>query len=145
MKRVARLALLACPRPFRRDFGDQYLQLVDDLRNHRGHGRGRVLAGLLTDTCVTAPAMRWEHLMNSTKNDLTIVVAVVAAAAMLVVAPFSAIPLALIAMLLVLAARRHDQPSRTRQPTGAAAVCLGPHSRHPRHGRLRRAQHQRQR
>ena len=113
MKRVARLALLAYPRSFRRDFGDQYLQLVDDLRDHRGHGRSRVLARLLTDTLLTAPAMRWEHLMHSGRIVLPVIAAVVAAFAVLIGAPIVAQALVALFAALAIAAHRHDQPIAT--------------------------------
>ena len=109
MSRLARLTLLAYPRSFRHGFGSDYLQAVTDLHTHGHHHRLQIAGRLLGDALTTAPTMRWENLMNSTKLTLT-VVAAVAALGLFFVAPFVAVPLLAIIAVLVISARRHDQP-----------------------------------
>lgn len=113
MNRVARLLLLAYPRSFRREFGREYVQTVADLRHHGGRSSIGLAARLLVDAFLTAPTMRWEHLMNSNKIILPVIAAVVAAFAILIGAPIVAFPLVALFGVLVIAARRHDQPIAT--------------------------------
>lgn len=113
MNRLARLALLAYPRSFRREFGREYLQTIADLRNHGGQSSVGLAARLLIDASLTAPAMRWEHLMNSSKIILPVIAAVVAAFAILIGAPIAAFPLVAFVGVLAIAAHRHDQPIAT--------------------------------
>jgi hypothetical protein len=109
VSRLARITLYAYPRSFRDRFGAEYVQTIADLRRHDGHRSVRT-ARLLMDALVTAPAMRWECLMNTTRVVLPVVTAVAAAAAVVIGAPFVALPLLVILAALVVAARRHDQP-----------------------------------
>ena len=113
MNWLARLTLLAYPRSFRRSFGPDYLRTVADLRNHGRHNNARVAQRLLTDALTTAPAMRWEHLMNSAKLVLTVIAAVAAAFGILLGAPIVAFPMLAVFAALALGARHHDQPIAT--------------------------------
>ncbi|MGI9615927.1 MAG: hypothetical protein ACR2QO_23640 [Acidimicrobiales bacterium] len=110
MKRIARLTLLAYPRTFRREFGADYLETVDDLRHHGHHSTARIIHRLFADALTTAPTMRWDNFMNTTKIGLATVVAVGAAFGVLIGAPIVAFPLIALLAVLVLAARRHDRP-----------------------------------
>ena len=113
MNLLARLTLLAYPRSFRRSFGPDYLRTVADLHDHGRHSNARVAQRLLSDALTTAPAMRWENLMNSSKLILTVIAAVAAAFGILLGAPFVAFPMLAVFAALALGARRHDQPIAT--------------------------------
>lgn len=113
MNRLARLTLLAYPKPFRHAFGDDYLQTVEDLRAHGGHSAGRITARLLSDAVLTAPPMRWEHSMNTARTLLLVIAAVGAAFGIIIGAPFVAFPVIAILGALVIAANRHDRPIAT--------------------------------
>ncbi len=110
MNRVARLGLLAYPKSFRRQYGAEWTRTVTDLRTHGGLGRIRLVARVAADVLVTAPRMRWENLMKSSRLVLTVIVAVAAACAALFVAPFAALPLIVIGAVLYVQATRHDRP-----------------------------------
>lgn len=113
MNRLARLTLLAYPRAFRRDFGSDYLQAATDLRTYGRHTRRQIAGRLVGDALTTAPAMRWEYLMDSAKLVLALVAAIAAAFGLLLGAPMVALPMLAILALLVIGARRHDQPIAT--------------------------------
>lgn len=110
MNRIARLTLLAYPRTFRRDLGRDYLQAAADLHTHGDRSSIRLVGRLIGEALTTAPAMRWEHLMKSSKLTLTVIAAVAAAFGILIGAPIIALPLLAIFAALVISARRHDQP-----------------------------------
>lgn len=109
MIRLARLALLAYPRTFRRDFGRDYLQTATDLHTHGDHTSMRLAGRLIRDALTTAPTMRWENLMNSSKDSLTVIAAVAAAVGIIIGAPILAIPSLAVLAALVLSARRHGR------------------------------------
>jgi len=108
MNRLARLTLLAYPRAFRQAFGQSYLQCVADLEAHSGRNRLRIAGRLLGEALTTGATMRWENLMSSSKLILTVIVTIVAAFGVLLGSPIIALPLIL--AVLVIGARRHDQP-----------------------------------
>ncbi len=110
MNRLARLTLLAYPRSFRSDFGADYLQAATDLSTHDQHGRLRIAGRLVGDALTTAPNLRWEYLMKPAKLTLTVVAAVAAAFGILLGAPMVAVPAVAIFAVLVIVARRHEQP-----------------------------------
>lgn len=110
MNRLARLTLLAYPRAFQQAFGASYLQAVADLEAHSGRSRLRIAGRLAGEALTTGPAMRWENLMSSAKLILTVIVAIAAAFGVLLGAPFLALPLLAVLGVLVISARRHDQP-----------------------------------
>ncbi len=110
MNRVARVALLAYPRSFRRQYGAEWTRTVTDLRTHGGLGRTRLVARVAADVLVTAPRMRWANLMKSSRLILTVIGAVVAACAALFAAPFAALPLIVIGAVLYIQAKRHARP-----------------------------------
>lgn len=110
MNRLARLSLLAYPRAFRRVFGSSYLQCVADLEAHSGRSRLRIAGRLLGEALTTGPTMRWENLMSSSKLILTVIVTIAAAFGILLGSQIIALPLLAILGLLVIGARRHDQP-----------------------------------
>jgi hypothetical protein len=113
MNRLARLTLLAYPTSFRHDFGDDYLQTVQDMRAHGGHSTAGIAARLVSDAVVTAPAMRWEHTMTTAKTIVIAAIAVAAAFGIIIGAPFVALPMIVVLGALVVAARRHDRPIAT--------------------------------
>ena len=112
MSRLARLTLIAYPRNFRREFGPDYLQAAADLHAHGRRSHLHIAGHLSSDAITTAPTMRWESLMNSSKL-ISIVATVVAVALGLFLAgPVVAQPLLAFAALVV-SARRHDRPIAT--------------------------------
>lgn len=124
MKRLARLTLLAYPRGFRRDFGRDYIQAAADLRTHGDHTSIRLAGRLVGDALTTAPTMRWENLMNSTKLTLTVIVAVAAAFGILIGAPIIALPLLAVLAVLGISARRHNQPIQAQAAAWGARWYL---------------------
>lgn len=110
MKHIARLTLLAYPKAFRIAFGPSYLQAVADLEAHSRRGRLQIIGRLIGDALTTAPTMRWDNLMNARKFVLTIVAATAAAFGVVIGSPIVALPLLAIVGVLVIGARRHDQP-----------------------------------
>jgi len=63
-ERAYRLALLAYPAAFRRDYGAEMSRTLQDLKNHGGASRWRLAAHVAADVVLTAPAMRLESLMS---------------------------------------------------------------------------------
>lgn len=114
MNGLARLALLAYPRAFRRRFGPEYLRTVADLHTHSPRRRARVALRLVREAVTVAPAMRWANLLEPTRTVLTIVAAVAVVVALLVGSEATA---ALAAALLVLAALSFAGRDRPIAPT----------------------------
>ena len=110
MNRLARLTLLAYPKSFRSDFGADYVQAAADLTTHGQLGRLQIAGCLIGDALTTAPTMRWEYLMKSAQLILVVLAAVAAAFGILLGAPMVALPLLAVFAVLVIVARRHDQP-----------------------------------
>ncbi len=112
---LGRLALLAFPRSFRREFGEDYLQTVADLRRHSGVG-GRPLAlRIAFDVLRTAPAMRMETAMSKSNFKPIALTAVLAIGLFAVVAGSPAFGLAVgaafgLLVLLALFARAGNRP-----------------------------------
>lgn len=124
MNRLARLTLLAYPRTFRRAHGRDYLQTVADLHTHGKQTSIRLAGRLIGEAFTTAPTMRWEHLMTSSKVTLTVIAAIAAAFGILIGAPIIALPLLAIVAALVISARRHDQPIQTQAAAWGARWYL---------------------
>lgn len=109
-KRVDRLVLLAYPRSFRHDYGDEITRTLDDLRVHHDVRGWRLGLRIGRDVVATAPRLRLESLMS--RNRVLVVVGVLTA---VVVAGFAGTPIFLLAAAAVVAwivvgARRHDRP-----------------------------------
>lgn len=68
--RVYRILLHLYPRAFRDDFGDDLVQLLDDLRAHKGRARSWRICAL--DLLVTVPQMHLERVMKPTSTTTTI-------------------------------------------------------------------------
>lgn len=112
MRRLARLTLIAYPKGFRKEFGPDYLRTVADLHTHSRRNQVNIAGRLILDAVTTAPTMRWENLMNSSKLIVTVTAIVAIAGGLVLGGPIVALPL-LIAAALVFSARRHDRPIAT--------------------------------
>lgn len=110
MNRLARLVLMAYPRSFRREFGTEWCRAVRDMRIHGGHGRARIARRVLGDALITAPRMRWENLMGTSKTALLIVAVIAGAAALMIGSPSVFVLLVAVAAIFAILARRHDRP-----------------------------------
>ena len=110
MTRLARATLLAYPRSFRDQFGADYLQAAADLRRHAHHSQLRVAWRLVGDAATTAPALRWEESMRSTKTVAAVALLIAGAVGLLLGGPLLAIALLVVAVSLALSAARHERP-----------------------------------
>ena len=116
-RRIDRLVLLAYPRSFRRDFGDEITRTIEDLRRHRGVRGWRLALRITGDVIATAPRLRLESAMSRTRVPPALIVfalvAVVAAMSMAfgAVAVFL-VPLVVVGAAIILATR-HDRPLAT--------------------------------
>jgi hypothetical protein len=80
---LLRVALMAYPRPFRREYGTEWARTLRDLQLHSGHSTPRVMVTAVSEALTTAPRMRWENLMKPTKTALMIVVGAIALVALM--------------------------------------------------------------
>lgn len=115
----ARLVLLAYPRSFRRDFGDDLVQSVADMRRHGGMSRLALFGRVGIDVVRTAPRMRLESLMKNHKPLAVAAVLSIGLFAALVGSPSFYLMIACLAVVLVLVARTGDRPI-TGDPTRTA-------------------------
>ena len=116
MSWLARLTLIAYPKDFRQQFGPDYLQAVADLHTHGQRNHIHIASRVLADAVTTAPTMRWENLMNSHKLIITAIAVVAITGGLFLAGPIVALPLAVVAAL-VISARRHDRPIATEAAT----------------------------
>lgn len=93
MVAAVRAALLACPRDFRRDYGDAVVRNVLDRRHHGHEPAWRIATGEVFDTIASAITMRKESAMSR------LVLAIIAVTVS-IVAALAAGPLALAAVLV---------------------------------------------
>lgn len=120
MSRIgARLVLLAYPRSFRREFGDDVLQSIADLRRHAGISRLGLFRRIGIDVARTAPRMRVESLMKNHKPAFVAGVLSVGLFAALVGSPTFYLMIACLAVVLVVVARSGDRPIKGDPTQGA--------------------------
>lgn len=110
MNLLTRLALLAYPRSFRREYGTEWSRTVSDLQVHSGLSTARIIGHVLADLVATAPRMRWESTMGTIKTLLTIVAVIVGAAGLVIGSPALAVPVMALLAVVAIQASRHDQP-----------------------------------
>jgi hypothetical protein len=107
---LQRLMLLAYPRSFRDQYGEEMLRTLRDLRRHGGMSRPRLALQVARDVVVTAPRLRIEALLTRTK--VIAILSLAALAATLFIAGTSRflllilVPLALLAIVI----HHHDRP-----------------------------------
>ena len=106
----ARLVLLAYPRSFRREFGEDLVQSIADMRRHGGLSRFGVFGRVGIDVVRTAPRMRLESLMKNHKPLAVAAVLSVGLFAALVGSPSFYLMIVCIAAVLVIVARTGDRP-----------------------------------
>jgi len=109
-----RLVLLAYPRSFRRDYGDEITRTVDDLRRHRGVRGWRLGLRITGDILATAPRLRLESAMTRSRVlPALAVVALVTLTAIVAMVLGNAVvflvPLAVVCVTIIVATR-HDRP-----------------------------------
>ena len=117
MTLLARIALLAYPRSFRREYGTEWTRTVSDMRTHSGHSALRVGGTVIAETVTTAVHMRWENLMKPTKTALTVIAAVITAAALVVGSPAIAILVVAVVILIGLQFAGKDRPITPTDPS----------------------------
>lgn len=100
MSLLVRLALLAYPRSFRRDYGAEWTRTIADMRTYGQQSALRVGATVLAEAFTTALHLRWENLMKSIQTVLTVIAATIAAAAL--VLGSEAILIAVVAVVVLI-------------------------------------------
>lgn len=114
MNALLRVALLAYPRQFRREYGTEWARTLRDLQLHSGLSTTRVMVTAIGEAFIIAPRMRWENLMTTSKTTLMIITAAIALVALMMGS--EAITLLLVAAvafsLLLLAGK--DRPVAAR-------------------------------
>jgi len=108
--RLARMALWAYPRAFRRAYGDEILRSTTDLRTHGGRSRGAVRWLVVTDVARTAPRMRLESLMDNHRALALTGVVTVAVLAAVVGSPVLLLLVAAMVAAMAMMLRRGDRP-----------------------------------
>ena len=117
MKVLLRLALLAYPRSFRREYGTEWARTVADLRNHSYHSALRVSSTVVAEAFTTAVHMRWENLMKPTKTLLTVIALSVGLAALVMGSAEIAVLAIAIAVLAGLQFAGKDRPITPADPS----------------------------
>ncbi len=105
-----RLVLLAYPRSFRREFGEDVAQSMGDMRRHGGMSRLGLFGRVGIDVVRTAPRMRLESLMKNHKPIAVSAVLSIGLLAALVGSPGFYLMVACLAVVLVIVARTGDRP-----------------------------------
>ena len=110
---ICRWSLVAYPASFRREYGRAWTRHIDDLHRHARISTPRLVVRVATDVALTAPKMRLETLMGTTRKTVIAVAALLVLAGLVLLSPAVAIPVALVAGLVVVRARRHDEDAGT--------------------------------
>lgn len=107
---ICKWSLVAYPASFRREYGRAWTRHIDDLHRHARISTPRLVVRVATDVALTAPKMRLETLMGTTRKTVIAVAALLVLAGLALLSPAVAIPVAVVAGLVVVRARRHDRP-----------------------------------
>jgi hypothetical protein len=134
MNQLVRVALLAYPRSFRRQYGTEWTRTIADMRTHGHHSALRVAGTVVAEAFTTAIHMRWENLMRPTKTVLTVIAATIALAALVMGSEAIAVVVVAIVVLVGLQFAGKDRPITPTDPsmtrrwylwmTGAAGAFL---------------------
>jgi len=113
---LARVALLAYPRSFRREYGNEWSRTIVDMATHGQHGAMRVSGTVIAEAFTTAIRMRWENLMKPTKTLLTVVAATIALAALVMGSEAIAVLAVAVVALAALQFAGKDRPIAPTDP-----------------------------
>ena len=117
MNLLARVALLAYPRSFRREYGAEWARTIADMRRHGNRSAMRVAGTVIAEVFTTAIHMRWENLMQPTKAVLTVLAATVVLAALVLGSEAIAVVAIAIVVLVGLQFAGKDRPITPTDPT----------------------------
>jgi hypothetical protein len=117
MNLLLRAALLAYPRSFRRNYGDEWTRTIADMCTHSHFSALRVGGTVVTEAFTTAIHMRWENLMKPTKTLLTVIAATIALAALVVGSEAIAVLVVAIVVLVGLQFAGKDRPITPTDPS----------------------------
>jgi hypothetical protein len=117
MSLLLRVALLAYPRSFRRNYGTEWTRTIADMRTHSHHSALRVGGTVVAEAFTTAIHMRWENLMKPAKTVLTVIAAVIALAALMMGSEAIAVLLVAIIVLVGLQFAGKDRPITPADPS----------------------------
>ena len=98
----------AYPAEFRRAYGADLAQLIDDRIRHEGAPGWQVLLGEMYDATLSGPRMRWESFMN--RVIILAALSTVAFLAAIAFSPFVIVPIVAVAMVALTVGLRHDAP-----------------------------------
>jgi hypothetical protein len=106
-ERVYRVLLVAYPRSFRREMGEEMARVVGDRRVHEREPLWRLWPALLRDTAANATRIRGEDLMERNRPIVIGALTTLAILAMLSSGPITALPfLAALGVLFYVSSRR---------------------------------------
>ena len=117
MNLLLRIALLAYPRSFRREYGTEWARTIADMRTHSRHSALRVGSTVIAEAFTTAVHMRWENLMKPIKTLLTVIAATVALAALVIGSEAIAVLVVAIVVLVGLQFAGKDRPITPTDPS----------------------------
>lgn len=117
MNALARVALLAYPRQFRRQYGHEWTRTINDLRMHHGLSTTRIAATVMAEAATVALRMRWENLMPATRAILTVLTLIVTLAAFVVGSPAIAVMVAALVVLGAVQFAGRDRPIAPADPS----------------------------
>lgn len=117
MNLLLRVALLAYPRSFRREYGTEWARTVNDMRTQSHHSVLRVGGTVVAEAFTTAIHMRWENLMKPTKTLLTVIAATIALAALVMGSEAIAVVVVAIVVLVGLQFAGEDRPITPTDPS----------------------------
>ena len=83
MNVLLRVALWAYPRQFRREYGTEWARTLRDLQLYSGHSTPRIVITALSEALTTAPRLRWENLMATSKTVLMVIVGAIGLVALM--------------------------------------------------------------
>lgn len=117
MNALARVALLAYPRQFRRQYGHEWARTINDLRVHHGLSTTRIAAKVVTEAATVALRMRWENLMPAARAIVTMVALIATLAAFVVGSPAIAVIVVALVVLGALQFAGRDRPIALTDPS----------------------------
>lgn len=117
MNLFLRVALLAYPRSFRREYGTEWARTIADMRNHNHNSALRVGGTVVAEAFTTAVHMRWDNLMKPTKTLLTVIAATIALAALVMGSEAIAVLVVAIVVLVGLQFAGKDRPITPTDPS----------------------------
>lgn len=108
VRALHRVTLLAYPADFRRAYGADIAQLMDDRIRLDGTPGWQLLLREMFDATLSGPRMRWESFMN--RVIILAALGTVALLAALAASPFVIVPIVAVAMVALTVGMRHDAP-----------------------------------